>query len=125
MQQTHSGFCLPSANSSPAAVAGATAVGVGGLTGGCDVVVAGGRVRLAFASCTSVGFVLVGPAVVVTGAAVMGIPAEGAAALDNGAAVVGTGAAVVGIGAVGVLGWAAVITGAAVVVTGAKVVAGA
>ena len=86
---------------------------------------AGGGVRLAFASCTSVGFVLVVAAVVVTGAAVMGVPAEGGAALDSGAAVVGTGAAVVGTGAVVALSWAAVVTGAAVVVTGAKVVAGA
>ena len=55
----------------------------------------------------------------------MGMPAEGAAALDTGAAVMGTGAAVVGAGAVVALGWAAVVTGAAEVVAGAKVVADA
>ena len=106
-------------------MAGAVAVEVGRVTDGCDVEVARGRVRLAFASCTSVGFVLVVAAVVVTGAAVMGVPAEGAAALDTGAAVEGTGAAVLGIGTGVALGWAAVVTGAAVVVAGAKVTAGA
>ena len=104
---------------------GAAAVGIGRVAGGCDVGVAGGRVRLAPVFCTSVGFVLVVAGVVVAGAAVVGVPAEGAAALDTGAAVVGTGAAVVGAGAVVGLGWAAVVTDAAMVVPGAKVVAGA